>query len=40
METLQRKLDDAEQRLQHLDEGAPEAANKHTMLQNVGHGIK
>jgi DNA repair exonuclease SbcCD ATPase subunit len=40
METLQKKLDEAEQRLDELDRGAPEAAKGHSMLHNVGHGIK
>lgn len=40
MELLQKKLDEAEQRLTDLEKGAPESANKHRMLQNVGHGIK
>jgi DNA-binding ferritin-like protein len=40
METLQKKLDEAEQRLDELDRGAPEATKGHSMLHNVGHGIK
>lgn len=41
MEFLQKKIDEAEQRLIELEKGnTPESGNRHRVLQNVGHGIK
>lgn len=41
MEFLQKKIDDAEQKLLELEKGnTPESGNRHRVLQNVGHGIK